>query len=509
MSLLAGLVRAALPVGSARRDRLLGVARSAGVLPTAPESSYQRWQRSLEAERVSVFAGDDQLVSLAEESVQFEITIDDDGRTDPMSVTRTLVSLANQTFGNWIARLPSHDGFGHATKRLLVDAQLADHRFGTMRSIDDEPKSSFTVHIRFGDSLSATALMELAMLAVQHPTAQEITGEFDMIDPLSGLRSAPAAVGQWEPDLAQQFDLYAGFIATKQSAADIDVKDFVPHVPHVLLHRLVGPQERMNTLLPAQHVTPPGVVAQRSPHRHGGLRIRHAPGVLNRVSIVIRDPLGDPLHATRHAKDLIARVGTPVSVIEVIQWKTGTPFPVLAAQSDALAIVDGGVVAAEHGWLTDLLGALQQSHVFAVAPLLLVPSGIVFDGGVVGPPANPLRARSGRLDLAPYELARCRQVASLSGRNLVIRTSDLNATPSLVDALTTGTFTEALHAVAQSSQRCCLIWAHQRWTLSAGLNAEPTDSPMLAWNRGRLLHWWQSNVTPHQPEPGRQGEGVW
>jgi hypothetical protein len=509
MSLLAGLVRAALPVGSARRDKLLGAARSAGVLPIAPESSYQRWQRSLEAEHTSAFAFDDQLVLQAEKSVQFEITIDDDGRTDPLSVTRTLVSLANQTFGNWVARLPSHDGYGHAAKRLLVDAQLADPRFNKTRLAEADTKIVFSVHIRFGDSLSATALMELAMLAVQHPTAHELTGEFDMIDPFSGLRSAPAAVGQWESDLAQQFDLHAGFVATKQSPVTLDASEFVPHAPNVLLHRLVGPQERMNTLLPPQHVTSPGVVAQRSPHRHGGLRIRHDPGVMNQVSLVIRDPLGDPLQAARHAKDLVAFAGAQVQVAEVVQWRTGTTFPAFAEESDAVAIIDGGVVPLEKGWLDDLLGALHRPHVLVVAPVLLVPSGIVFDGGVSGDGINPFRARSGRLDLAPYELARCRRVTSLSGRALVIRTSDLNATPSLVDALSTGTFTEALHAFALSSQRCCLIWAHQRWTLSAGLNAEPTDSPMLAWNRGRLLHWWESKVTPHQPEPGRQGEGVW
>jgi hypothetical protein len=517
MSLLAGLLRAALPVGSGRRDRILGAARKAGVLPAPPESSYQRWQQHIEADAAASAAAPatPHELRLAAESVRFDVIIDADGRTDPGSVTRTLVSLSNQTFSNWTAHLPSSDSAGlsrQATSRLLVDAQIADPRVISTPAVpSDQPdsKTSFEVHLRFGDALSATALTELAVLAVRHPDAHMLSGEFDMIDPFSGRRSAPAAIGSWEPDLAQQFDLSAGFVAIRsaQNSAGESAKGaFVPHATNVLLHRLVGPKERVNALVPpAPHLG--NAAAQRSPHRNGGLRVHHQPLPFTTAAIVVRDPLSAPLLAAQHSQALVDQAGASVTVANVTEWTTGTPFPLLSENVDVVVIVDGGLVPAEKGWLDDLTGALQQPHVFAVAPVLQVPSGIVFDAGVMSD-GTTLRARSGRLDLAPYELARCRQVPTLTGRAVVIRAQDLGHS-GLAAALTAGQFSRALGDAAAGSQRCCLVWAHQRWTLASGLDAKSTDSPMLAWTRGRLRNWWEPSVEAHQPEPGRQGEGVW
>jgi hypothetical protein len=514
MSLLAGLLRAALPVGSGRRDRILGAARKAGVLPAPPESSYQRWQQHIEADAAASSAAPatPHELRLAAESIRFDVIIDPDGRMDAGSVTRTLVSLSNQTFSNWTAHLPSSDTANQATRRLLDDAQIADPRVvSTSVSVHDRPNThpSFEVHLRFGDALSATALTELAVLAVRHPDAHMLSGEFDMIDPFSGRRSAPAAIGSWEPDLAQQFDLSAGFVAIRSaqnSAGETAKVALVPHATTVLLHRLVGPKERVNALVPPAPDLG-NAAAQRSPHRNGGLRVHHQPLPSTTAAIVVRDPLSAPLLASQHSQVLVDQAGTSVTVAHVTEWTTGTPFPVLSENVDVVVIVDGGLVPAEKGWLDDLTGALQQPHVFAVAPVLQVPSGIVFDAGVMSD-GTTLRARSGRLDLAPYELARCRQVPTLTGRAVVIRAQDLGES-GLTAALTAGQFSRALGDAAAGSQRCCLVWAHQRWTLASGLDAKSTDSPMLAWTRGRLRNWWEPSVEPHQPEPGRQGEGVW
>jgi hypothetical protein len=546
MSLLAGLVRAAFPVGSARRDRLLGAARAAGVLSGAPESSYQRWQRSIEAEATTAASPNAHEIAKAVETIQFEITIDNDGRNDPRSVTRTLVSLSNQTFDNWTVRLPSLDRASEGTKRLLADAQAGDQRMSSNPIALSTHRTRFSVHLRFGDSLAASALAELACLAVRVPSANRISGEFDMIDPFSGLRSAPAAIGSWEPDLAQQFDLDAGFVAIRQPPRTSDDLTqspddpaqpntalrvaLVPHATNVLLHRFVGPRERAGSLLPpgrilSTHLSQ-GVTTEASPHRHGGLRIRHKITSPLTATIVIRDPLDDVLRAASHSQQLLATAGVHVTVSEVVTWDSGSPFPDVPTNGDVVAVVDGGLVPSEKGWLDDLVGVLQQDHVFAVAPLLAVPSGVVFDGGAVTAEniahqhpnetsgtarrsAGFMRARSGRLDFAPYELARCRQVASLSGRAVVIRTADLRHPGDLVSAFEQNDFTQALREASFRSQRCCLVWGHQRWTLSIGLAAKPTDSPMLAWNRGRLRTWWEPTVMSHEPEPGRQGEGVW
>ncbi len=533
MSLLAGLLRSAFPVGSLRRDRVLGVARRAGVLPPAPESAYQRWQRSIEASS-NVDVADADVLQRANETVGFVIEIDVTGRTDAGALTRTLVSLTNQSFQNWVAPLPALASAGQGSQRLIVDARGADHRFSPS-NLEALPANIYSVHIRFGDALAHHALADLAVLVVGHPSAGLVSGEFDMIDPISGLRSAPAAIGPWEPDLADQFEFSEGFVALRRTATRNDGQsagqsagreDFVaaPHSPRVLLHRLVEPSDRNASLLPPSKSTRPGLRSERSQHRHAGLRVHHPVQAGTTAVVVVRDApaLSDSLRpSARHSilrymakdpSDSILRLSaSQVSVIDVISWNSKEPFPPISDSAQVVAVVDGALVPSESTWLEDLVGALQQPHVFAVAPLLLVPSGIAFDGGViVRSDAEPImRARSGRLDLAPFELARCRQVVSLSGRAVVMRRDDFMEDHALPTALERGTFSSALHDAAKRSRRVNLIWAHQRWTLSLANQALPTDSPMLAWQRGRLRTWWESNVVAHEPEPGRIGEGVW
>jgi hypothetical protein len=135
--------------------------------------------------------------------------------------------------------------------------------------------------------------------------------------------------------------------------------------------------------------------------------------------------------------------------------------------------------------------------------VVTVPSGIVFDAGIKDQPSG-LRVRSGRIDLAPFELARCRQVHTLSGRVVVMRSDDA----ATIDW--SGQISQQLATASKAARRRCLIWAHQRWVLDVGLaEFAATDSPMLAWGRGRLATWLEPSVAHHEPEPGRIGEGVW
>jgi hypothetical protein len=220
--------------------------------------------------------------------------------------------------------------------------------------------------------------------------------------------------------------------------------------------------------------------------------------------VVIREPLQDLVAAQRHLAMLMKTAGTQVEVLHTTSWKLGETLGEIPA-ADVVMIIDGGVSPQENGWLGDIVGALQQPHVFAVSPLVVVPSGVVLDGGVnLGP--DGFSARSGRSDLAPFELERCRQVHSLSGRAMAIRHADLLLVAGSIG--TTG-LSAAVAEAAHQQGRCCLVWAHQRWVLDKGIDARATDSPMLAWSAGRMRNWFDPAVAPHRPEPGRAGEGVW
>jgi hypothetical protein len=528
MSLLSGLVRAALPVGSARRDALVSAARRVGVLPAPIPSSYQRWIESFES---AVIDAPDPGTA----SIGFRVVVHP-GVDSPSALTRTLVSLVNQSFDAWVAHLPDPAGLSRQSRRVLNDSLRAERRFTLSAASSSIPVVSthttaafepcrrvMTLHLDVGDSLAADALVAAAVMATRNPTATVLTGEFDMIDPFTLRRSAPAAVGRWEPDLADQFDLGSGclFRAESVGAATDEPRDRlsserpgvadalagpVPHIESIVLHRLVGARGRSMSLLRPAPATAPD--ARPSTRRNGGTRLRHRVSPGTTACLVIRDPLADPTQASDQLSALLRS-----EVVQTIPWQFQHSFPDVP-DCDFAVVIDGGLAPSETNWLGDLLGALDRPHVFAVAPVVSVPSGIVLDGGVVTGP-DGMAARSGRADLAPFELDRCRQVPTLSGRALAIRRRDLL---SMLDALQAGNtpvgagvsgFSAILGQAARDSGRCCLIWAHQRWTLNRGIAAGPTDSPMLAWENGRIRTWFDAGVAPHRPEPGRAGEGVW
>ena len=225
------------------------------------------------------------------------------------------------------------------------------------------------------------------------------------------------------------------------------------------------------------------------------------------MALLVRDPLPDQVAAQSHVTALLKSAGSQCEVVTTGSFDTRGGLLTIPA-ADVVVVIDGGLTPQENGWLDDVVGTLMRSHVLAVAPVVVVPSGVVLDAGIRNT-TDGLAARSGRTDLAPFELERCRQVTSLSGRSLAIRRDDLVRLLADEQVVWGSSFSASLAAVTAASGRCCLVWAHQRWTLARGLDAGPTDSPMLAWSRGRIATWFDSGITPHQPEPGRAGEGVW
>jgi hypothetical protein len=508
-------------VGSARRDWLTQRARHAGLLGAGVPATYERWQHSIEPIRGLPQGAPVAAAGLSDPRIIVAIEAPTGLAIDSAGVTRTMVSLANQTHSNWIAELSESlmAKVSGPARRTLIAALAAEPRL--RRVVVQLPVDSedLIVSLSFGDSLAPRAF-ELSVRYLANEAVDAVVGEHDMIDPISAKRSAPASIGALEPDLMDQFDLTSGFLIRRQSVSLEQVAaSRTAFVGEVVLHRLVGVRQRQQALLEPQ-LSPPSVTRSRnagpsnrdpqttgpsafpSTIRFGGTRVSHPIPVGLRATLLIRDPLGDESLARKQSDHLLATAGGQVCIDRVESWKLGL-MPAAATGSDVVIVVDGGVTPPSTGWLDDLVGVLFQPHVFAVAPVIVVPSGIVADGGVVGT-SDGYRARSGRIDLAPFELARCRQVASLSGRVMVLRGAD---GPFSFDG---EQLSGELAALAKKHQRACVIWAHQQWRLDVGLyDVGPTDSPMLAWQRGRLRSWFDPQVEPHQPEPGRIGEGVW
>jgi hypothetical protein len=495
--LVGSVVRAGAPVGSDRRNRMLGVARRAGLLPPATPTAYERWVSAVGPGLASPLA-----ISATERTHHLRVQLVADAAVTPSMITNTLVSLANQDDSNWTASEPLASAFDHnRTRQTFRISALAEPRIGM-----NPPVNRTLVHLnlRLGDSLDAAAcrlILDAAQLG-----ATTITAEFDVVDAVTGRRTAPAAIGPWEPDLADQFDLSMGLTAEVSAlgtavGAGNDFPHVRSHLNVLLAHRRLTERERRSGVLPPrQHGA--STLTALSGYSFGGTRVHHPVQSGLRAAVIVRDPVTNPQLAATQERNLLAAAGSRVGIERVVGWHSGSALPELQGV-DIVAIVDGGLTPDDGSWLDDLSGVLLREHIFAVSPLVTVPSGIVFDAGISNRPTGP-QVRSGRVDLAPFELARCRKVDTVSGRAVVMRA---------VDAATidwSQHVSARIGDAAGASGRSCLIWAHQRWALDIGLEEFlPTDSPMLAWGRGRLGTWLDDGIAPHQPEPGRIGEGVW
>jgi hypothetical protein len=513
--LLRLIYKAVLPVGSVRRDRLLTILRSRGLLGAGVQTSYERWSNSI---GVVTTAIDPDLSGNEPRHVHIVVDASDAHATLSQisipNITRTLISLTNQTHPGWSATLPPPEAFTSSHRESLQTLTNAEPRF---RAAPPDGEV-IMLRIRIGDRLHPNAV---AILCQQ--SARVVSMEFDLIDAVTGRTTSPALVGPWEPDMGQQFDFSSMCCAVRVDAsgglpafmAEIQRLDWsnetVAHLDHVLVHRLVTSAERDRGALPANHhgaASLRGLGTRPSAHWGGGLHVVHSAPVGTRALVVVRDPIEDArLRAVQRSR-IVAASGTLTQIDHCVSWASdrGAPFPELDSSTDVVAIVDGGLSAPD-GWLDELVGVLLRPHVFAAAPLITVPSGIVIDAGIQRIRSG-LRVRSGRTDLAPLELARCRQTATLSGRALVLRRSSIDT--DWAARVAERGLSQVIEAAATGAQQRCLVWAHQRWRLDVGLHdLSPVSSPMLAWGQGRLGSWHDAGVMGHEPEPGRAGEGVW
>jgi hypothetical protein len=509
------LAQGLLPIGSTRRQRAIDAARTVGIVGQPKPTDYERWVERVEPHLWSNLASPVE----SAHSLSFSIRIRCSAETQSADITSTTISLVDQSWPHWAAQIDL-DGVSAEVRHAATTA-LVEHEPRFSLGTGGATRERFSISLNAGDTLAPRALNELVVAVnnaeQQRSTVEAILADADSCVASTRRREFPLMVPRPHLDLVEQFDVSSALfvVATasvNRAIAELVTDDTIVHVPRILLHRK-RVQPPLRGLLPCNPGGDPQV----------GTRTYHLPPKGCTVTLVIRHPLPGEA-GKRHRERVLASPGhvriLSADGVDLTARpdSAGAPGP-----NDFTVIVDGAAWPTEKGWLDDLVGACARDHVLAVAPLIVAPSGVSFDGGVepvefepvepakVEPfatekpteqPTVTLRARSGRVDLPPYELARVTPVASLSGRVVVIRTSDLQALGVLSS--------RRMFDYAKQVNRSPLIWAHQRWTVEASLaDISPLTPGMAAWASGRLAQWFDADVVPHQPAVWRIGEGVW
>lgn len=507
---------------------MVDAARMIGLVAKQVPTDYERWVERVEPHLWSRLV-EPQLTGGFSPVFMVDVVVGT--HTSPVDVTATTLSLVDQSWPTWTAQLVLGSQVQTKTKEACQRAANSDPRITLLLT---QPEvlgesvfaESWHTDVEAGAIFANHAFNELVVTLQEDALKSQRTYEAVVADSDSwvsgtGRREFPILLPDLHPDLVEQYDLTSAFVArrhgSRTSLALLVRAGRVARCDRVLLHR-ARTQPPLSSLTPA---IPGGDL-------RFGTRIHHpAPTVT--AHLVIRDPLSG-MAADRHRAALLKATGVLVTVGSVstaVSVDGALRIP-LASYSgvdveadvavdvgadvavDVVVIVDGSVLPSQIGWLDDLVGVLLRDHVFSVAPLIVSPSGVAFDGGIdsvaqssTGETSTPtLVVRSGRVDLPPFDLCRVTPTDTFSCRSLVIRSSDL----ARIESLTPRSLFEASTQAGRSN----LVWAHQRWGIDASLGDVSALTPgMSAWQTGRLASWCGSDVEPHRPTIGRKGEGVW
>jgi hypothetical protein len=173
-------------------------------------------------------------------------------------------------------------------------------------------------------------------------------------------------------------------------------------------------------------------------------------------------------------------------------------------------ILTGNATPEASDWSDDLLGALLQPHVFAVAPRVVSPGRQVVDGGFVQVDDDLVPLVHGRS--TPDSVFGCfewvRNVDSLSGRAMMCRTSDCLALLNGLDALSqVGVFVglTAIRDASRNRRQVALVWSHTTFVITG--SREPVTSfgnPQLERISGAILP-----TRGFDASYGSNGESAW
>jgi hypothetical protein len=520
-----------LPVGSSRRSSAVRLARNVGVLPVAKPSEYQRWISTVEPWLFSS-ATDAEIAAAAAVEFHMEVCLDSATASD---VERTFLSLGNQTHCNWTAHV-----FGKSQRADATDATVARLREGEPRIVTDPPRLSengFVVSIAAGDTFAPQALFEAARVGKESVVV--ITADHDSLNQFGDQRTNPRRHVGGDPDALRQYDPLQGFAARRATLTNSQVLNSLlttpsvnsyVHLPHLLLHRRhhPGPIQRV---LPGTDINCVQSAVSRGSLVHPGapdlgtqVRERNYGTEPIRVGVVVTGPVaGAP--GVRQRADLLARideanvmfVSMKASVSVVLCDQTLSAFPTAgevavlleSANANVGFVIDGTLRVQSADIFADLLGVALRHNVFAVAPIVVAPSGVAIDAGleVYSVETNGDRsfvARCGPLRRPPYSLLWTRTVGSLSGRCVLARTESFR----LLEDRTVEASNLSRSAVSADAN--LIIWPHHQVVATYAMMGDEGDTPAaLVWRAPRLMSWFGTNIAAYSPLNDSASESVW
>jgi hypothetical protein len=537
VGLLGQLSTVALPVGSSRRARAVGIARRLGLHSGGANGDYQRWVAAVEHRTFSPWPESDTDVAARIDRLHFIVTVNVEPSTTPRWLERTVVAMQGQSHSNWRGVIrgatPAH--CGQVLDRLLAaEARLES---GSTAIQVDGSQDGFEIEITAGDVLSPHALFEVARtVAIGGSSIALVTADFDTVSFGGDNWVSPVRSPGPGPEASLQFDLLSGFVARRPGTSPAEARSLVgelsvaasaPKVQHlsmVLLHRAAKPGPRVVQLANANPELMGEALSAQSirvgpAQPQFGTRVQHRVQEPCRVGIIVREPLhGIPGDHQRHDLNrLIAMAGhesvfpddPPVTVaIAGFEVSGAVEISGLGQRCvdegfDAIMILDGSLRLTDPGVFRDLLGVLQRDGVLAVAPMVTTPSSMVVDAGLLRP-SGVWVPRCGSLQRLPFELQTTRSVDAFSGRVCLLRVADLESFARV------GLTPHGFASVAAASNRRLVVWPHQRAVVEYGFDSASGAAPAVTpWLSGRIAQWFGPGINGYRPLNDSRTESVW
>lgn len=537
MSLVGRALGKVLPVGSTRRAAVVRTVRGLGIIPPAAASDYQYWVENVEPNLFAAPPVDGPVFSIV--VPVFDGTLD-------RHLFALVTSVLNQTYPRW--ELVIADATALPDRSTMIARYAASDDRIRVVDVDENRGISANTNAALAavvgewvcfadhdDTLSPHALAELARAIGRHPDAELLYSDEDKLTDDGDRREDPHFKADWSPDLLLNVNYITHLVCLRATtlqrvgllrpafdgAQDYDlllrVAAVVPweriiHVPRVLYH-----WRKAATSTAAQFGVKDAVleagVAAISEHleqtgrvgstvsaisgRPGFYRVRHRVPSSTWVSLVLHG-VHDPSAAQARYERLVARSsGARIAEVlsDVVLDVTGRSFelipsplrPAILAEQvsgDVVMVMSGAAAPTSDDWCDDLVGALLQPHVLAVAPRVMSPGGQVVDLGLVasGDALIPLVNGLASGDSAFGSFEWVRDVDALSGRCYLLRRQDL----ALLDDGEDGPAAFA-HAGMRTG-RVCLVWSHTSFTVT-GTSMAPTRffNPQLDRVGGALV----------------------
>ena len=394
-------------------------------------------------------------------------------------------------------------------------------------------KGTFVVFADHDDTLSPHALNEFALALENNLSAVLLYSDEDKLSEDGDRRLTPHFKADWSPDLlhnvnyithltaistdvlravgplrpecdgAQDFDLLLRVIAYLDVPRPGDPR--IVHVPKVLYHwRLAETSTAANFSVKAEaldagvraltdhfHSTRREVGVEALAGRPGFYRVRHRAPIADRVVLVLlgltdtssaRARLDRVLRRTDRGRlsriitdvDLgpcdipIEKIASVGDLIDIVEWRS------LSDSETAVMTLCGNATPQSGEWCEDLLGALKQPHVFAIAPRIVSPSKQIVDAGLVevGTELVPLVLGTRSTDSVFGSFEWVRDVDALSGRAMMCRTEDWATLlrSEKEPSLRTPVSPQTIRAAAVATNRVNLVWSHATFTVTGSSN---------------------------------------